>query len=562
VLCREPDKKGSSKLNQENQSAVVSQLAALIIREHVMRLNRRQFLDRCAAGATVIGLGHLLDPGRALAATPDWAADALAGQEPKHGGTLIYGQTYPNWALGQSNRGEHPYFWLDLLTRSVWNQLTWVDEDLNVRLELAETMEPNETLDVWEAKLREGVMFHDGTEMTSADVVSSVQFHMLGGVGLIRDQIASVEPMGKYGVRFHLKAGNAEFPYSLAEYRATILKAADPETIGFDGIGTGPFRLIEIDNARQFRAERNENYWMEGKPYLDEVQGVLAYGNAAINGFRAGQLNGVFNIDPGQIGQFEDAGGQIQAAPAGDQFWLIMPKNLDFPWNDQRVRQAMSFAIDRPAINRIVYGDPEGWTGNDTHMTGVNREFLPRQTERDVERARALLAEAGYPDGVDLPAMYFCPSFPEEPRVYPIVSESLAEAGIRLQFEERPCDGFNPFTNAVNQPIGRPRRNLVGPRNPFINLSRLSPRNAAEPGGWEGAGADRFNQLILEAVGTADPGKRLELYHEAQRIAQTEVPGVMLGGRRNMVAHRPEVKNLRSHSQNWSSRFENVWIDA
>ena len=397
--------------------------------------------------------------------------------------------------------------------------------------------------------------------MTSDDVVSSMVFHAMGGVGLIGGQVDRVEAQGRYGVRFFLKSPNAEFLHSVAEYRAMIFKAADPETIGFDGIGTGPFKLVEIDNARQFRSVRNEDYWAEG-PFLDELRGVIAVGNAAINGYRAGQMNAVFNIDPGQIGQFEDAGAEINAAPSGDQFWLVMPKNLDFPWNDQRVRQAMSFAIDRRRINEIVYGDPDGWTGNDTHMNGVNAEFLPRTIERDVARARALLAEAGYGEGLTLPAMAFCPSFPEEPRIYPLVSESLAEVGITLVFEERPCDGFNPFVTAVNAPIGRPRRNLVGPRNPFINLSRLSPRNASEPGGWIGAGAERYDALLLEAVGTADPARRLELYHEAQRIAQDEVPGIMLGGRRNMVAHSPEVKNARSHSQNWSSRFDYIWIDA
>ena len=526
------------------------------------RLTRRELLAHVSAGATVIGLGHILDPNKALATTPDMIMKMIDGQTPKQGGTLTYGQTYPNWALGRSNRGEHPYFWLDLLTRSCWNQLTWVDEDLNVQLELATSLTPSDDLTVWDCTIREGVMFHDGTELTADDVVSSVQFHMLGGVGLIRATVDSVEKTGKYSVRFNLTAANAEFPYSFAEYRACIFKANDTETIGFDGIGTGPFKLVEIDNARQFRAVRNENYWMENGPYLDELNGVVAMGNSAINGFRGGQFNAVFNIDPGQIEQYEEAGAEIHASPAGDQFWLIMPKNLNFPWNDQAVRKAMSLAIDRPAINRIVYGDPEGWTGNDTHMTGVNKEFLARETERDIEQAKALLAKAGYGDGVTLPAMVFCPSFPEEPRIYPIVSESLAEVGIKLEFQERPCDGFNPFVNSVNQPIGRPRRNLVGPRNPFINLSRLSTRNAAEPGGWEGAGSEKFNALILEAVGTADEAKRTELYHEAQRIAQDEVPGIMLGGRRNMVAHKPEVKNARSHSQNWSSRFEYIWIDA
>lgn len=115
--------------------------------------------------------------------------------------------------------------------------------------------------------------------------------------------------------------------------------------MGYDGIGTGPFRLIEIDNARQFRAERFDAYWMDA-PYLDELRGVIAMGNAAINGFRAGQLNAVWNIDPGQIGQYEKVCGQIHSSAAGDQFWLIMPKNLDFPWNDVRVRKAMSLAVD------------------------------------------------------------------------------------------------------------------------------------------------------------------------------------------------------------------------
>ena len=527
----------------------------------MIRLNRRQFVTQVSAGATVFGLSHLLDPNQALAATPEMVLEMVDGQTPKQGGILTYGQTYPNWALGQSNKGEHPYFWLDLLTRSVWNALTWVDEDMNVQLELATALTPNEDLTVWDCTIKEGVMFHDGTELTSADVIASMNFHK-DAIGLIRQNVDRMEPMGKYGVRFFLTGANAEFPYALAEYRAMILKANDnAEEMGYDGIGSGPFKLVEIDNARQFRAERFDDYWM-GAPYLDELRGVIAMGNAAINGFRAGQLNSVWNIDPGQIGQYEEAGGQVHASAAGDQFWLILPKNLDFPWNDVRVRKAMSLAIDRPAINRIVYNDPDGWTGNDSHMTGVNKEFVARPVERDVDQAKALLAEAGYADGVTLPAMVFCPSFPEEPRVYPIVTESLAEVGINLAFQERPCDGFNPFVNAVNQPIGRPRRNLVGPRNPFINLGRASSRNAAEPGGWTGEASEKYDALVLEAVGTPDAAKRTELYQEAQKILQEEVPGIMLGGRRNMVAHAANVRNARSHSQNWSSRFEYIWIDA
>ena len=180
-------------------------------------LSRRALMAQVAAGSTVFGLSHILNPLKALATTPDMVEAMIAGREPKQGGILTYGQTYPNWALGQSSRGQHPYFWLDLLTRSCWNQLTWVDEDLNVQLELATSLTPSDDLKTWDCTLREGVMFHDGTEMTADDVVSSVQFHMLGGVGLIRATVDSVEKTGRYAVRFHLTAPNAEFPYSFAE---------------------------------------------------------------------------------------------------------------------------------------------------------------------------------------------------------------------------------------------------------------------------------------------------------------------------------------------------------
>jgi len=523
-------------------------------------LTRRDFLY---GSAIIVGSGLL--PGSASAGVVDFVDRLLEGETPRHGGTLTYGNPVPNWALGQSSRGEHPYYFMDIQTRSIWNALTWVDEDLNVCPELATSFTPDETATVWDYTLREGVLFHDGREFTSADAVASVNLHAKGGVGFLRRYVERVEATGRHSIRFFLSTPNVEFPYSTAEYRAMMLPAKENlDEMGFDGIGTGPFRLLEIDNKRQFRAERFEDYWMEGKPYLDGLVGVLAMGQNAINGYRSGQLDAVLNADPGQFDQFRDAGAQVKTAPSGDQFWIVLPKNRSFPWNDVRVRKAMSLAIDRPAVNRIIYADPDGWTGNDTHMNGVNDEFLPRPAERDVEEARRLLAEAGYPDGVDLPAIYYCPSYPEEPRLWAIVEESMREAGIRIQFEERPCDGFNPFVMSVNEPIGRPRRNLVGARNPQINLSRLSTLDPSEPepGGWQGSGAKRYTELLVEAAAEIDEERRAEIYFEMQRIAQEEVPGIMIGGRRTNVVHRPQVRHLRPHTQLWQPRYEAVWLEG
>lgn len=529
-----------------------------------MTISKREFLQLLGLGASALGLQPLL-AGSAFAQSsglPAWAA-LPAGSAPKTGGKLVYGQTYPNWAVGNSDNGKHPYYWIDLLTRSIWNSLVWVDHEYNVQPELAENWSPvDDTMKVWDFKLREGVMFHNGKEMTSEDVVASINGHIVQkATSLFTKWLDKVEAQGKYGLRFTLKAGYAEFPFALAEYRVVIVPAAAADAIFADGIGTGPFKLLQVDNRRGFQAVRNENYWMKGRPFVDELEGYVVNSQTAINGFRSGQFNAVFNIDPTTAAQYESTGGIIHKSKGGDQFLFNLPKNLNLVWNDVRVREAISLSIDRDAINTIVYSDPGTWVGNDTPMSGVNREFLPREKPYDPDRAKQLLAEAGHPNGLDLPAIVFCPSFPEEPRVMAVVTESLKKAGINVEIREMPTDGFDAYVKQVNAPVGRPARSLVGPRNPAINLGRLA-KNPTEDGGWSGPKCEEFNALYQKAIAEPNDAKRLELYQEAQRIAQSDTPSITLGGRRNMLAHAASVKNLKSHSQNWSSRFDGVWIES
>ena len=529
-------------------------------------ITKRQFLQILGLGTASLGVSGLFGAGPAWAAAdaPDWAG-LPDGAVPKSGGKLVYGQTYPNWDLGTSDRGENPYYWIDLLTRSIWNPLVWIDDDFNMRGELAQSWEPaDETLTKWDFRLREGVMFHNGKEMTSQDVIDSMRSHIeRKGSGFLNKWVVDVEALGPYTVRFNLTAPYAEFPFLLAEYRLVIFPSAATDVIGFEGIGTGPYKLVEIDNKRGFKAVRNENYWMAGRPFADEVEGYIVTTQTAINGLRAGQFNAVFNIDPTTAGQFEDAGALIHRARGGDQFLLTMPKNMDMIWNDVRVRQALSLSIDREAINTIVYQDPGTWIGNDSHMSGLNAEFLPREVALDIEKAKRLLAEAGHPNGITLPSIVYCPSFPEEPRIMAIIAESVKKAGIQLELKEIACDGFSAYGTAVNAPVGRPRRSLVGPRSPAINMGRMEPEvGVGENGGWAGPKADEYKALYNATVAEPDLAKRTEMYHQLQRIAQEDVPAIMLGGRRNMLAHMPNVKNLRAHSQNWSTRFDEFWIEG
>ncbi len=109
---------------------------------------------------------------------------------------------------------------------------------------------------------------------------------------------------------------------------------------------------------------------------------------------------------------------------------IQLPKHPGSPFEDKRVRQAFALAIDREAIVRIAYGGKYGWVGNDSHLVATDPAFLARPAKRDVALARKLLAEAGHPNGITLPTLYFSPQLPEVPNYFQVLQQTVKEAGI------------------------------------------------------------------------------------------------------------------------------------
>jgi len=250
-------------------------------------------------------------------------------------------------------------------------------------------------------------------------------------------------------------------------------------------------------------------------------------------------------------------------ASSGDQAVIILPKHPGSPFLDARIRRALAHAIDREAIVRIVYGGPRfGWLGNDSHMAGTDPMFAARPTGRDVALARRLLAEAGYPNGITLPTLYFAPQWPEMARYFQVIQESVKEAGITLPIEERPNDGYLRFRQGEEDVTkGNWHKfayTAVGPRNPGISLFRMRGANN-ESGYWSGPAHDRYMALYRTAMVTADAGKRKAIYAEMQQICFEEAPALLPAGRKNVLIKRPTVMGLANHPQHWSITWDGVW---
>jgi hypothetical protein len=170
---------------------------------------------------------------------------------------------------------------------------------------------------------------------------------------------------------------------------------------------------------------------------------------------------------------------------------------------DRRIREALSLALDREAIVRIVYAGKFGWVSNDTHMAGVGGDFLPKDGIRDVAKAKKLLAEAGYAGGITLPTFYYSTYYPEIGRVFQVASESVKEAGITMPIEERPFDGYRKWRVEDKKHTRKHRFAMgpVGPRNPAANLFRMArPTYAVRKGDGDGGSGGAARHLSRDAA--------------------------------------------------------------
>lgn len=516
------------------------------------KFSRRQVLVGSGSTAVALSLGDLMFPSGLLAATP------------RTGGKLVYTSNSGNSKHKSLKKAMHPYFGLEIRTKNTYDALTWVDENLGVVPELATSWEADESQTVWEVDIREGVRFHDGRDLTADDVVASYMMHKdkKHGTSFSKKVISGVEKIGHHKVRFTLKTANSEFPWLMAEYRQAIMPAGPLGEMGYSGIGTGPFKFAKIDPGRRVIYEANEDYWGEG-PYLDRLECIGQKGLDPVNGYLSGQFDAVLGADPGSVSRLAAAPDtKIDIAAAGDQILMVLPKYEGSPFMDRRIREALSLALDRDAIVRIVYAGKFGWVSNDTHMANVGGDFLPKDGVRDVAKAKKLLAEAGYAGGITLPTFYYSTYYPEIGRVFQVASESVKEAGITMPIEERPFDGYRKWRVEDKKRTRKHRFAMgpVGPRNPAANLFRMARATYNESGYWHPSPkGDEYIALFEKAMATGDPVARRGIYHEMQRLLQHEVPAIFLTGRREVVVSRSNVEGLRAHSQHWSVRFNGVW---
>ncbi|MEZ4678341.1 MAG: ABC transporter substrate-binding protein [Caldilineaceae bacterium] len=427
-------------------------------------------------------------------------------------------------------RMPHPLIWeeesldpagpvsFDYASYLLYNRLIRLNEDGVPVPELATAWEANEDATAWTFSLRDDVTFHDGTPMTSADVAYTFD-HIFdpateSPAASLLSLIASTKAPDPQTVVFQLSEGHADFPLLLVSRFAAIVPADSAATIGESGIGTGPFKLESLvaDGTSVFVA--NDAYW-KGAPGLAGIELVaMADSDSRVLGAQSGQFDLVIDLSATQADLFAgDDTFTVLEFPTGKFGTLVMRTDTP-PFDDVRVRQAMKMVADRQVLIDLVLSGA-GTISCDTPVSPRDVYRWEGECPQNIEGAKALLAEAGYPDGLDV-TLYTSDVQATLIPLAEVYQQQAAAAGINVTLEVLSADSYWSAAWMVE-----PFLTSYWLERPADNILNTLWRSTAP---WNEAYFQNtnFDQLLNDARSTLDFETRRTLYQEAQQLGAME----------------------------------------
>lgn len=447
---------------------------------------------------------------------------------PKDGGTLTLAdysearsldptKTIPNGAAGGT------------ALAAVYDTLVRYDQPSNSFVpHLAESLTSDDNK-VWTLKLRKGVTFSDGTPLDAAAVVGSIGYYMQNqgyNTLLLATNIAEMEPQGTDTVVFTLNQPWITFPNMLAGGAGMIVAPAayakGPDQ--FTPIGAGPFVLDEYQPTEKLVLEANPGYW-DGKPHLDAVEFVwLASDEDRLKSLADGTVD-VANVRAAQTlekARKDGFGGIVAPTGLGSMYWINNREGR--PGADQRIRQAINYAIDPEVISERVHGGA-GLPGRNIYSPSAPYHADIETADHDLEKAKALVEEARSA-GVSTTLTYIGQSDQASQTQAVTVKAMLEAAGFTVKTDllRNIADQTNRIyvthdydiaVSAMSIPDEDPYSRLA------TNLHSQSPQN---PSGYANPEMDELIAQLQNAEGEA----ATDLLTQINELWQETVPGVAM----------------------------------
>ena len=302
------------------------------------------------------------------------------------------------------------------------------------------------------------------------------------------------------------------------KYMAIVQDGATSEVLKSKAMGTGPFMQDVYDLAQDSRIfKRNPNYWRAGLPKAECIDlKVITEEVSRIAAIQSGSVDLIVQAGPATVTTLGgDARVELVVSKSAGGYINLSMQTDQPPFDDVRVRQAMKAVVDRQlVVDTVLLGN--GLVGNDNPVAPTNPlAFTDQAIPRDVEKAKALLAEAGFPDGIDVD-LNTAEAGPGYVLIAQIYQQMAAEAGIRVNIVNNPADTY---------------WDAVWMKTPFF-VSSWGGRSVPEAlaytflsdaeyneGNWKNP---EYDALVLASRTEVDPVKRVEMQKRAQEILTAE----------------------------------------
>lgn len=457
------------------------------------------------------------------------------------------------------------------IQRMIMDGLFGFDKDMKVIPLLAESYEANEEATEYTFTLRQGITFSDGTPWNAE--AAKANFDRWGdkSLGLKRttllcDILASTEIVDEYTIKVTLTQSFGAFINTLAHPACVCMSptqiAAGSEVCASDPIGTGQYTFVEWIPGDHLTVQLNPDWWgydaeiCGGEALVESDAGFksvtfkpVTESATRVAMIQSGDAQLIWPVPSESIDSLREDSSVYLGSETGDVVRYLMMNNQKEPFNDVRVRQAINYAIDKNAYIAVV---KDGNAKVAESVIGENVQYFKANEpyEYNIEKAKELLAEAGYPDGFTTSIMYANTTANQKQCEF--LKQQLEQVGITVELNGMESAIVNQKIQDVNVPGSEAEVEMyvigwsTSTGDADWGIRPLLAKESEPPMSYNICyyENDEVDSLLYEALGTSDSDKRAEAYAKAQDIIWEESPLVCLAYDYNIWANSKNIVNV------------------